>query len=684
MSEENQRLVDVLEFPENVRLNSAMYIGDRETSSHILREIIDNSVDEALDPNSTCDEIHIYQGEEDEMNTRWFCVTDNGRGIPILDSPKKPGMTMSKVSISFLSSGSNFADRKGERTSIGMNGVGSAVTNALSNHYYLAINMAKQMHNFNGAPEEFKELYNKAEEKEFYLLHYEKGYLKEETFISKDKLKLLIPEFQLPEEFTTLVAFQPDTESIFTKTNSNPTKDLRYLQPFLEKVKGRKLKFWVNNEPYETDWSSYKWEFKTSCGSLYNEDYLKKKEIFDTLDDEAKKKFRLPIKPRNTSAEVYVSFEVDMEKMDNPIFTGSVNGLIVPKRVHTDWVKQAFSLAMKNIYSFDFKQREFVGMNFDVIFSCVAPEFNSQTKEVLVRVDGISSQDLVPKLAKEFEKVIRANRETFDAHANRVKALLMTMANLSLQDYCKAKVPVSTDQRRYHAALKETKLNDCRSSNRGICELYIAEGDSAGGPLLACRDGNIHAVLPLRGKVKNVVSKDVREVLDNKELTDIYLAIGAGTNENPDLDAARYGKIIIATDADPDGFNIRALVAGFFVTHLTFLVEAGLVYVLESPLYEQNGKFFYDKSDAGFDENKPYKRFKGLGSMNNDQAKQTLLDPQSRRLTKLTLSDPSMAKWILTSRQGRRELLEDISVIDPDTELKFDDIDMDKATEIVE
>ena len=133
-----------------------------------------------------------------------------------------------------------------------------------------------------------------------------------------------------------------------------------------------------------------------------------------------------------------------------------------------------------------------------------------------------------------------------------------------------------------------------------------------------------------------------------------------------------------------DGYNITALIAGFFVTHLTFLVEAGLVYVLKCPLFEQNGKYYYDKDEPGFDENKPYNRFKGLGSMDPDQVADFILNPKVRHLERITMKDVGDARWILTSRQGRRDLLEDISVIDPDTRITSKDIDMNKVVEVVE
>lgn len=684
---EHQRLVDLMEFPENVRVNSAMYIGDRENSSHILREIIDNSIDEAMDKHGCCDTIHIFQGKPNEWKTRWFAVTDNGRGIPLMESPKKAGWTMARLAVSQLSAGSNFQDRKGERESIGMNGLGAALVNALSEEFYVIISLKKQGFNISKSTTEIKTLYNNSDDElkqnGFYCLHYKKGILQSETLINRSKVDELISEFKLPDELSTLVAFKPDTESIFTNTNSNPVKDLRYTQPFLEKVKNKQLKFFVNGKEFKSDWKPYKYECKIEVESAYAQWYDKQVEAYDHMTPEEQQRTRLPIRPRNRGAEMYVNFEVDLEAMNSPEWSGSVNGLTVSQRVHTQFARSAFSEAMKICYSFDFRGREFNGMRFDVQWACVAPEYNSQTKETLVRVDGIQASDVVPKLTKEFVKIIKANSKEFDAHAERVKKLLMTMENMSLIDYVKAKVPTSADTRRHQAALADTKLKDCQNKNRKLCELYISEGDSAAGPIITARNPMFHAVMPLRGKIKNVVSKDIKEVLDNKELSDIYIAIGAGTEQNPDIEGCRYGKIIIASDADPDGYNIRALAGGFFATHLSFLIEAGLVYVLECPLYEQDGKFFWTKD--GIDEHRPYHRFKGLGSMNPDQVQETILNPKTRHLTKLTLDkNDNEAKFILTSRHGRRKLLEDIDVIDQNTIITGNTIDLNKASEIVE
>ena len=195
------------------------------------------------------------------------------------------------------------------------------------------------------------------------------------------------------------------------------------------------------------------------------------------------------------------------------------------------------------------------------------------------------------------------------------------------------------------------------------CGIFVknCEGNSAGGSLVKCRDPRIHAVLPLRGKVLNTAGLEIEQVLTNREMKDLISAIGVGVNDYHDMSEVRYGKVIIVADSDPDGLNIDALCLGALATHLTFLVEAGCVYVARSPLFKQGDKYYLDGSEL--DRTKPYSRFKGLGEANPEDLAPFVFDKNTRELIKITMDNWEDARDMLTSASAKREVMYQHNVI---------------------
>ena len=207
-------------------------------------------------------------------------------------------------------------------------------------------------------------------------------------------------------------------------------------------------------------------------------------------------------------------------------------------------------------------------------------------------------------------------------------------------------------------------LCECVSDDRDRTELYIVEGDSAGGSLISCRDPKVHAVLPLRGKPINAACNPLDHVVRNAEFQALIRSIGSGVAPLEQIEKVRYGKIIIAADADPDGKNIEAILLGGFLTLFPSLVHDGRLFICEAPLFRQGQRYFWSFEDINPD--KPFKRFKGLGEMNSDEIHESMVDPKNRRLIQVVISDESDRSYglkLVGDRETRRLMLLDRGVI---------------------
>jgi DNA gyrase/topoisomerase IV subunit B len=309
------------------------------------------------------------------------------------------------------------------------------------------------------------------------------------------------------------------------------------------------------------------------------------------------------------------------------------------------------------------------GLKLNVIALAGEVDFSSQTKERLTKLDGLREDEVAPELSKEFIKIMRANKEYFDDHVERLNAYAATLTKISTINKIKSSMNGSGASNSRSRSKMPEGLVDAISNNRKECELFITEGKSAGGNIVQARtlDGT-QAVIQLRGVPMNAVNADLDTFLDNPEMQVIYRSIGAGVNEFHDISNSRYGKIIIATDADPDGYRIAALVIGMFAKKMTFLIENGMVYFLETPIYKQGTKYIYQSDDIEkeLDTSKPFIRYKGLGKFNVSDLKIIATGKDTRRLVQVTLDDAEYALTLLTSSYARKCLMiEKDILIDP-------------------
>jgi DNA gyrase subunit B len=278
---------------------------------------------------------------------------------------------------------------------------------------------------------------------------------------------------------------------------------------------------------------------------------------------------------------------------------------------------------------------------------------------------------LEQQIIREFKK----NYQEWDLYAEKVRQNLKNVQDLGKIELIKTKVFIAAETSGRNAAkFLPKKLKDCYSKNREQCQLWIVEGESAAGSLVKARDPAIHAILPLKGRPMTTVYKDIEEVLENDEMRDLISCIGVGVKDYYNLDKVRYGKIVIATDADVDGFAIASSVLATIIDHMKFLIDKGFVYVSVAPLYYQNGKYFYTNADFDkLDKNKSFTRFKGLGELSPNQLYDSMLNPKNQILIQVTSERVEETLALLTRTGARRDLMISNGVVSEEF-LKFEKI----------
>lgn len=508
-----------LKFPLNVRTRYDMYIGAANNPGVIFREAIDNSVDEIL--NGSADTVWIYTKKRDDGYPEYL-VGDNGSGIPLREAyetlhnkKKYLDITMTKLAMENLNTGSKF-----NKTDIGTgrNGVGISCTVALSADFriYSKISIQDQK----SFPKSLRDRLPKdITESTYYMLRYERGNNIEESIV--DLKDTDVPENMKEMLPSTLTRFVPD-ETIFKSLKCEvpvTTKFVKYIHP--------EAHFFINDIENTEVPDTYKYTIKVRA-----ENPMKEKDIL------------------NPFVDFIVSFGV-AEDFNIYSHVASVNGLDTPAGLHIKMVERSYSKAFSEFFG-SCNNYEHFGVNFLNITLCNEPTFSSQTKERLTDIPDFNTWDL-PQLVDAFRNIIKRNRDDFEFNFKRLQEYLKSINNMDKLTRIKSQVLVAADTARA-SVFVPFKLKDCAIADRTKAELFICEGDSAGGTLLQARAGLTHvAVLPLRGKPLNTVYTDVTEVLENEEISDLICSIGVGVNEYHSLDEVRFGKVIIAADSDPDG-----------------------------------------------------------------------------------------------------------------------------------
>ena len=619
--------IQILEGLEAVRKRPGMYIGTTSSRGlhHLVYEIVDNSVDEALA--GVCDNIHVWINQDNSIT-----VEDNGRGIPV-GINHKAGKSALEVVFTVLHAGGKFGGG-GYKVSGGLHGVGASVVNALSE--WLTVNV------------------------------YTDGKIYEESFSRGNITKELTVIGECEEDkHGTKVTFLPDKE-IFKETQVYDFKVLRQrLRETAFLTKGLRIDLHDMREGQERD------EFFHYEGGI--------KEFVKYLNKASNALYENVIYFEGMRNKIYIEIAMQHNDTYNENSLSFVNNVNTPEggmhltgfrnaitKTFNDYARNAKILKdnEENLTGEDIRE----GLTSVVSIKVEDPQFEGQTKQKLgnaearTAVESLLSEQLTyyleqnPNVAKIIcEKSVQSQRARLAAR----KARDLTRRKSALDGMS---LP--------------GKLADCSDPDPSHCEIFIVEGDSAGGSAKTARSRATQAILPLRGKILNVEKARLDRIYGNAEIKAMITAFGTGIHDDFDISKLRYNKIIIMTDADVDGAHIATLMLTFLYRFMPELIKQGHVYLAQPPLYklEKNKKTWYCYSDeelskvlddVGRDQNNKIQRYKGLGEMDAEQLWETTMDPEKRTLLKVVMDEEDEASVNVTFQtlmgdkvEPRREFIE--------------------------
>jgi DNA gyrase subunit B len=619
--------IQVLKGLEAVRRRPAMYIGSVSSRGlhHLVYEVVDNSVDEALASFCTAIDVTIHADNA-------ITVVDNGRGIPVdlHKTEKKPGV---EVALTVLHAGGKF-DKSTYKVSGGLHGVGVSVVNALSENLEVWVDRdGKRYH-----------------------MAFERG----------DTTKKLEVVGKAKGTGTT-VWFRPDT-TIFTETRydyatlANRLRELAFLNKGLTITLTDERKGQAKQETFY-----YK-------GGLA--------EFVKWVLGSRRPLHAKPITFEATREDVEVegAIQYDDQYSENTFtFVNNINTheggthltgfKAALTRTINEWAKKDGLLKKEEFTLSGDDVRE--GLNCVLHVKVKQPQFEGQTKTKL----GNSEVEGVVKSV-----VNEALGDFFDKYPSVARAIIAKAVSAARAREAARKARELVRKRSgLEAGLLPGKLADCSLTDPKLCEIYLVEGDSAGGSAKQGRDRSFQAILPLRGKILNVQKARIDKILSNEEIRTIITAIGTGVGEDFQINEARYHKIIIMTDADVDGAHIRTLLLTFFYKEMKELIDAGFIYIAQPPLFRvARGKeefYAYDEKEreafskrlgngAEGHGNIVIQRYKGLGEMNPDQLWRTTMDPKTRTILKVGMEDAAEASFLFETLMGdevepRRKFIEE-------------------------
>lgn len=625
--------IQALEGIEHVRMRPSMYIGDVGTRGlhHLVYEVVDNSIDEALAGHCDTIQVTIHEGNS-------ITVRDNGRGIPV-DIHKKEGKSALEVVMTKIGAGGKF-DKDSYKVSGGLHGVGVSCVNALSTH------LKAEVHR-NG---------------KVYVQEYSKGHS-------------LYPVKEVGDidDRGTIVTFQPD-DSIFNEivynynTLASRLRELSYLN--------RGITITITDErEIDENGNALSETFKSEGGL---------KEFVEFIDGNREALMQEVIYMEGERDDIPVEVAMRYNTSYNENLHSYVNNINTHEGgTHLAGFRRALTRTLKKYADENFnlakEKVEIVGDDFRegltaiISVKVMEPQFEGQTKTKLGNSEVSGAVDkIVGEMLSNY----------LEEHPNEAKVIVekVILAAKARQAAKKAREMVQRKNPMGGSGLPG-KLADCSSKDAAESELYLVEGDSAGGTAKQGRDRHFQAILPLRGKILNVEKAMAHRVLENEEIRNIYTALGVtiGTEEDSkalNIRKLRYHKIVIMTDADVDGSHISTLILTFFFRYMKELIEHGYIYIAAPPLYllkkgsrqqyawgEADRERILNEWSDGTGKGVTIQRYKGLGEMNAEQLWDTTMNPENRTLRQITIENAAEADRIFSMLMGddvppRREFIE--------------------------
>ena len=627
--------IQVLEGLEAVRKRPAMYIGDIGIKGlhHLVWEVIDNSIDEAM--GGYCDDIHVTINEDNSVT-----VEDNGRGIPT-DIHEKEQRSALEVVMTVLHAGGKF-DKDTYKVSGGLHGVGVSCVNALSSMLKVTV--------------------------------YREGKVFEQEY-HRGAPQYSVREIGESERRGTTVHFKPDAE-VFTLTTeynyetiASRMRELSFLNPGI-KLNLRDIR--DKDEKGEPKSDSF-----LSVGGL--------REFVDYLDSTRERLIPASIYIENNRSEFPIQVAMGYNTSYSENLVSYVNNINTHEGgTHVAGFRRALTRTLKSyadksgllekarieINGDDFRE----GLTAVISVKVAEPQFEGQTKTKLGNSEVMGAVDIA--VGEMLQNFLEENPK--EAKLIISKVILAAQARIAAR---KAREMVQRKNVLSGTGLPG-KLADCASSDPAICELYLVEGDSAGGSAKQGRDRHFQAILPLRGKILNVEKAQEHKIYDNEEIKNMITALGVsfGTADDSkalNLAKLRYHKVVIMTDADVDGSHIRTLILTFFFRYMRDLIEQGYVYIALPPLYllkkgrderycwneDEKDAIIKELSKGGNEDSVGIQRYKGLGEMNPEQLWSTTMDPVRRTLKQVNIESAAEADHLFSMLMGdevapRRDFIE--------------------------
>lgn len=617
--------ISVLEGLEAVRKRPGMYIGSTSSTGlhHLVWEIVDNAIDEALAGH--CDTITVDINEDNTIT-----VSDNGRGIPV-DVVDKTGKSGVETVYTILHAGGKFGQGGGYKVSGGLHGVGASVVNALSSYVEVIVKKDGGV----------------------YFIRFEDGG------------HAVAPLKQIGtcplDEHGTKVTFKPDPK-IFKETTvfnydiiNNRLRQMAFLN--------KEVRIILTDKRVEPNLvATYKFDggireyvqFLNKDTNKLVDDifYCSGAQIFNDSGNEEKIFVEVALQYNSSYNEKIYSYCNNVSTGDGGMHVDGFNMALV--RVMNNYARNTKVLKdsdKEKITVDDCKE----GLTAIISVKHPNPQYEGQTKG---KLGNLEVKKLVSNVFGEYlEKYLLENKS--------IAQVIMTKIKATYDGRLAARAAKENIRRKN--ALEPTtlpgKLADCSSQNPEECELFIVEGNSAGGSAKSGRDSKTQAILPLRGKILNVQKAQIHRIYENAEIGNMIAAIGAGFGEDFDIAKIRYHKIVIMTDADVDGSHIRILLLTFFHRFMKPLIDHGYIYIAQPPLYkvEYKGKAYYCYNDEQLEVVRktldlkpgyPYQRYKGLGEMDPEQLEETTMNPAYRKMLRVTVDDAIAADQVFSDLMG--------------------------------